>query len=290
MEASVEFLAKLRERGVVRCIPAPLRALGKRVLGRERADESWWLEQYDAVLAEARRIEVRSDLPALGIIKDKMLRHSYYEAACLELGIPYEVIDISGGDWISCVRDSECQVLGLCFLFLYDGVSLCISTVTAVVSKALPRIPSTAYTLLSTVPKGGFLALLVAANLAFSIAGPQASSLRSRQYKEELQRMYEACAFVRDAGIGGDVLVAGSTGFVSLWTGRKVQSLLGQVGSITSSASLRIPSGVRFLMLDESKFAPYREKYMEPLVDACLPDLELVFKCRDTRVYQVLGD
>ena len=113
MEASVEFLAKLRERGVVRCIPAPLRALGKRVLGRERADESWWLEQYDAVLAEARRIEVRSDLPALGIIKDKMLRHSYYEAACLELGIPYEVIDISGGDWISCVRDSECQVFAV---------------------------------------------------------------------------------------------------------------------------------------------------------------------------------
>ncbi|OVE74451.1 hypothetical protein BVX94_00225 [bacterium B17] len=39
-----------------------------------------------------------------------MLRHSYYEAACMELGVPYEVIDISGAYWIDLIQKSSCDL------------------------------------------------------------------------------------------------------------------------------------------------------------------------------------
>lgn len=109
----VNFITELRKRGLIHIIPAPLRRLGKLIIGRQCADESWWLQQYESVLKSAVRVEQRSDLPCLGIVKDQMLRHSYYEAACLELGVPYNVIDISGADWISQVEDSGCKAFAI---------------------------------------------------------------------------------------------------------------------------------------------------------------------------------
>jgi len=103
-----DMLLGLRERGLVKNLPGPLRKLGRWILGAERADSSWWREQYRAVLEAARPVERRPELPPLGIIKDRMLRHSYYEAACQELGVPYEALDISGDDWVSTIQSSDC--------------------------------------------------------------------------------------------------------------------------------------------------------------------------------------
>jgi len=75
-----------------------VRTLGRLLVGRATADESWWQQEYDSVLERVRRASSRPELPCLGVVKDRMLRHSYYEAACLELGIPYRVIDIDGVD------------------------------------------------------------------------------------------------------------------------------------------------------------------------------------------------
>ncbi len=52
-------------------------------------------------------------VPRLGIIADKMLRHSYYEAACMELGVPCAVIDIDGADWIDQIRESGCSAFAV---------------------------------------------------------------------------------------------------------------------------------------------------------------------------------
>lgn len=45
----------------------------------------------------------------LGIIKDVAFKHGHFEAACMELGVPYRLIDITGADWMDQVRGSECQ-------------------------------------------------------------------------------------------------------------------------------------------------------------------------------------
>lgn len=45
----------------------------------------------------------------LGIIKDFKNRHKYYVEACKELSVPYEMVDISGSDWIDVVKQSDCD-------------------------------------------------------------------------------------------------------------------------------------------------------------------------------------
>ncbi len=183
-------------------------------------------------------------------------------------------------------------VLGLCFLFLYDGISLCISAIIRFVTLHPWPFGSQFPFQLSAFSfqvflRSAFLALLVAGNFAFSALGPQAATLRSSEYEGELQRMYEACVFIREANEAGEVLVAGGGGFVPVWTGRRVSSLLGLVGGDKQLTSLSIPDGVRFLLLDESKFAPYRKQYMEPVVRENRGRLELAYEAGRTRVYRV---
>lgn len=45
----------------------------------------------------------------LGIIKEFAHNHVYYVAACLELKVPYKLIDISTTDWIEKVQESQCD-------------------------------------------------------------------------------------------------------------------------------------------------------------------------------------
>ena len=177
-------------------------------------------------------------------------------------------------------------MLGLCFLFLYDGITLCIALFFRVV-RAFCGSESLACSLQSVVC-GLYLVLFVVGNLAFSLAGPQAATLRSRAYEGALQRMYEACQFMKDSSETGDVLVAGGPGFVPIWSARPVMSLLGRLDKTHMLISTDVPEGVRFVLLDESKFAPYREKYMEPVVEANRARLEVVFEKGDTLVYRVL--
>jgi glutathione synthase/RimK-type ligase-like ATP-grasp enzyme len=72
---------------------------------RERREKQW---QYDQIKAEARGTPCRTSV-ALGIIKDSMLGHARYEIACLELGVPYRLIDIAAPDWIQQVQESGCS-------------------------------------------------------------------------------------------------------------------------------------------------------------------------------------
>ncbi len=44
----------------------------------------------------------------LGIIKEFAHSHSYYIAACRELKVPYQLVDLSVNDWIGLVQNSNC--------------------------------------------------------------------------------------------------------------------------------------------------------------------------------------
>jgi len=186
-------------------------------------------------------------------------------------------------------------VLGLCFLFLYDGITICI----ALFLRAVTVIP---WPLGSRFPfqlsafnfqlflRFAFLALLVAGNLAFSVMGPQAATLRSPEYKGSVQRLYKACQSISASDKEGDVLVAGGPGFVPAWTGRKVSSLLGQVNRGRAVDDLSIPAGVRYLIMSESTFSNYREMYMAPIVERNRERLGLTFESGETRVFEIQED
>jgi len=130
---------------------------------------------------------------------------------------------------------------------------------------------------------------LTLAFLAFNVAAPQAKRLRKPTYGPTIQRLYEASAFIKDSDVQGRILTAGGGGFVPLWSGRETVSLLGRLDVDNALESLDIPEDVAFLLLDESKFAPYRERYMEPVVEANSDRLKEVFREGNTIVYEVTG-
>jgi hypothetical protein len=54
------------------------------------------------------RAPFRTDV-RLAIISDGAFKHGHYEAACRELGVPYELVDISGNDWVERVEACDCE-------------------------------------------------------------------------------------------------------------------------------------------------------------------------------------
>lgn len=46
----------------------------------------------------------------IGILKEMSHHHKYYIAACLEMGVPFRVIDIYANDWIDRIVKSECKI------------------------------------------------------------------------------------------------------------------------------------------------------------------------------------
>jgi len=91
-----------------KCLPASLLRGVRYLIGDDSINRARWIREYESVLDQAERVPVRADLPRLGIVTDVMMRHSYYEAACLELGVPYELVDITGPDWVDVVSQADC--------------------------------------------------------------------------------------------------------------------------------------------------------------------------------------
>lgn len=88
-------------------IPRPLRTLGYKLLPQKRLKEKTWRAEYEDRLANVKRAPIQTDV-TLGIIKDCMYKYGNYEAACMELGVPYRLIDITGPDWIQRIKESGC--------------------------------------------------------------------------------------------------------------------------------------------------------------------------------------
>ncbi|HHQ48378.1 MAG TPA: hypothetical protein ENK19_05780, partial [Acidobacteria bacterium] len=46
----------------------------------------------------------------VGIIRNAMQYHQHYVRACLEMGVPFRVLDLGGPDWIEQIERSGCGV------------------------------------------------------------------------------------------------------------------------------------------------------------------------------------
>jgi len=69
--------------------------------------QSWEMaNEYRAT----RQSEYRGSVDVkLGIIKEFTHQHKHYIGACRELMVPYEVVDISGPDWIDIILNCDCD-------------------------------------------------------------------------------------------------------------------------------------------------------------------------------------
>ena len=132
---------------------------------------------------------------------------------------------------------------------------------------------------------GIILSALLLANILFLVFSSQSKKLRSHEYPAELQRLYQACTFIAGRPESGTILTASGGGFEALWSRRKVSSILGQVGRSGELKSVDIPSGVAFVILDETAFSPYRTTYLDPVIRSNEKKLRSVFRNGDTIVY-----
>ncbi|MGD2174235.1 MAG: hypothetical protein PVJ27_02440 [Candidatus Brocadiaceae bacterium] len=102
------LVVRLRRSEARKVIPKPLRRLGYRLLPqrrlRDRMTKAEYEEKITAVVPAPQSTDVK-----IGIITDPLRRHGNYEAACLELGVPYELVDISGADWMEQVQSAGCD-------------------------------------------------------------------------------------------------------------------------------------------------------------------------------------
>jgi hypothetical protein len=81
--------------------------LGYRFLPKRLFAERSWQIKYKQILHNTKPVALKTNV-TLGIIKNFEFSHVHYEAACLELGVPYKLIDIADNAWIENVKNSNC--------------------------------------------------------------------------------------------------------------------------------------------------------------------------------------
>ena len=175
-------------------------------------------------------------------------------------------------------------VIPIFFWFLADGSAF---LTTWVASRIGLRPTGVGRFLVSPgVLAGTLLALVFVGNMAFILTSGKSAKLRSAQYTGVVQRMHNAAMFTADRPEEGAVLVAGGAGFVRLWSGRRVVNALSWLDADRKLTVESLPDDITFVLLDENEFAPYRQKYLEPLVEANREALELAFQAEQTLVYK----
>lgn len=104
----LDIVVRIRTSEAREKMPRSLRTCGYRLLPKRRLARKMWQAQYDRVMHNVRPVPLRTSV-TLGIIKDFMMKYANHEAACLELGVPYRLIDIAGDRWIDRVQSSGCD-------------------------------------------------------------------------------------------------------------------------------------------------------------------------------------
>jgi len=89
-------------------IPRWARSAGYALLPGRELDRRSWRADYERLMNGTTRVPIRTDVK-LGIIRDVAYKHGHYEAACRELGVPYELVDITGSDWTGQIEGCDCR-------------------------------------------------------------------------------------------------------------------------------------------------------------------------------------
>jgi len=103
---SEDVVKLLRKTGVLKLLPRHLKLGVKSRLDFKALNRADWRQTYDEIMARAKPSELATDKKVC-IVYDWMLRHAYYEAACKELGVPYDILDLTTPDWIEKAKKSD---------------------------------------------------------------------------------------------------------------------------------------------------------------------------------------
>ncbi len=102
-----KLIKTLRGSGILRLLPRQLKMMLKSRADFEGLHRMDWQERYDELMARVQPAGDLSTQREVCIIYDWMMRHGYYEAACLELGVPYHVLDLTSSDWVRKLEEDD---------------------------------------------------------------------------------------------------------------------------------------------------------------------------------------
>lgn len=103
------LITQLRVSGVIKKLIPPQLRSAVYMLFKDVLDRRLWQAEHDRIVASAHHAGAVSGISGrkVGLIWDRMLRHSFYEAACIELGINYEIVNPYEPGWESRVERSD---------------------------------------------------------------------------------------------------------------------------------------------------------------------------------------
>ena len=102
-------------------LPMWLKNIIKKFFPKSVLEQKRWEHEYKTLI---KNVKVADHITSirLGIITDDMYRYGRFEAACLELGVPYILIDLMSNDWQQEVLSSECSAF-LAYPFVMNHAS-----------------------------------------------------------------------------------------------------------------------------------------------------------------------
>jgi len=101
-------------------IPRPLRHFAQRFVDLGGYKRAYWAMKNPLAQVERGDDNAFGSPCRVGIIHNQWQSHTPFIAACQELGVPFQVLDLAGPDWIERVRESGCGL----FLVWPDAISL----------------------------------------------------------------------------------------------------------------------------------------------------------------------
>ncbi|MDA3872674.1 MAG: hypothetical protein PF795_01775 [Kiritimatiellae bacterium] len=104
MSSLIPIIRKVVPRSLRYAIQRHLNLSGFKARQRALSDPLSSVERSDP------SVDAASDVPPIGILRNRAQYHTQYISACRELGLSFRVIDLGREDWIDAVRDSGCAV------------------------------------------------------------------------------------------------------------------------------------------------------------------------------------
>ena len=95
---------------VRRWVPRPVRYAVQRVVSLSDVKRRYFARR-DPLSGVMESDENAYGSPTrIGIVRNSAQYHTKFVRACLELGVPFRVIDVTAGDWVEAVRRSGCEL------------------------------------------------------------------------------------------------------------------------------------------------------------------------------------
>jgi len=100
----------MKSQTIRKILPVPLRRFVRRHFATPEFDLNNWEAINPYAEIDQSDVNTAGSPYVLGILKEFSHLHKYYIGACLEMGVPFKVVDLCDNDWINNIKQSDCDI------------------------------------------------------------------------------------------------------------------------------------------------------------------------------------